>query len=340
MTADGLALVRATKPMHNRDSLFDWTLPGGTWLGVRTRLSPLLLIVPVLVTLQRWNLRLGLAFGLSLCLAVALQELTCRLIARRRGQSGGEVLLWPLGRMNRPSSAATMAAAGPLTNLLAALLCLPTLWQTHGGWALLNPLRLPSVDFAAHAGLSLLALVFAANWIVFLANLLPAAPLAAGRLLAGLLVGRLGQSLGFQTLYRAGTAVGVGVLTFGLLFQSAWLCALAAVLVVWNVRESMRQQIAETFDESFMGYDFSQGYTSLERSSPPEHEAQPGLLQRWLTRRRLLRDQRQRQKDEQVERQLDGLLDKVHTQGIDSLTDAERRLLKRASARYKGRSKS
>ena len=93
-------------------------------------------------------------------------------------------------------------------------------------------------------------------------------------------------------------------------------------------------------EDSLFGYDFSQGYTSLEKSVPPESASKPGLIQRWLLRRRTLRDERQRAKAEEAERELDFLLAKVHTYGIDSLTDSERRILKRASARYKGRTKS
>jgi hypothetical protein len=139
---------------------------------------------------------------------------------------------------------------------------------------------------------------------------------------------------------RVGTAVGLLAIVAALGLESVWLCALGAGLLAFNLRESHRQLMAESFDESFMGYDFSQGYTSLERSVPVETEVRPGVLRRWLTRRRAVREERSRVRAEEAERELDLLLAKVHTFGIDSLTDTERRTLKRASARYRGRSKS
>ena len=198
---------------------------------------------------------------------------------------------------------------------------------------------LPATDLDKEFGFGLRALFVYANWILAVANLLPAAPLDGGRILEVILTGRFGQSLGQQTLYRAGMSVGFCVIIGALLAESVWFCALGAGLFAFNLRESLRQQIAENFDESFMGYDFSQGYTSLERSVPTEMEVKPGLLQRWLSRRRMHREERQRNKAIEAERELDFLLAKVHTYGINSLTDSERRTLKRASARYRDRTK-
>lgn len=332
--------------MQNRDSLFDWAIPCGTWFGVRVRLSPLFPLVMFILGVQRWDARLAVLVGLCLLFAVLVHELAHLFAIRLTGGIANELLLWPLGGVTRVSAAApsmapiATALAGPLTSLAIAAICLPAVVRNGPGWSVLDPLTLPTTDLDADMGQGVLTLLFFANWLLVLANLLPAPPLACSQVGEAALTGRLGQSIAQQTMFRVGVSIGFGVVLAALLAESVWLAAFGAVLIAYNLRENTRHQIAENFDESFMGYDFSQGYTSLEKSAPIEPAGRPGFFQRWLIRRRALRQERQRAKAEEAERELDFLLAKVHTYGIDSLTDSERRILKRASARYKGRTKS
>ena len=88
-------------------------------------------------------------------------------------------------------------------------------------------------------------------------------------------------------------------------------------------------------EASSMGYDFSQGYTSLEREDdpPPQPKPKPNWFQRmrqqW-TERRAKRDQERRQSEE---RRLDEILEKIHREGKQSLTPEEQRFLQRLSNR-------
>ena len=96
------------------------------------------------------------------------------------------------------------------------------------------------------------------------------------------------------------------------------------------------------FRLSLFGYDFSQGYTSLEGSEPggaPAAPPQPKLSwwQRWQQQRALKRAQREQEQREAEERRMDELLEKISTQGMGSLTDEERRFMKQFSDKYKNR---
>src|SRR5262249_46093878 len=90
-------------------------------------------------------------------------------------------------------------------------------------------------------------------------------------------------------------------------------------------------------EEGVFGYDFSQGYTSLERdhvqAAPPVKKV--SWWRRWLQRRAAKKLQREQEQRETEERRMDELLDKLHRQGKDALTDEEHRFMKRVSDRYR-----
>jgi hypothetical protein len=92
-------------------------------------------------------------------------------------------------------------------------------------------------------------------------------------------------------------------------------------------------------EEPLFGYDFSQGYNSLdqEQQPAPARQKKPNFIQRWLQRRAARRQQREQEEREAEERRLDELLEKVKDNGVQSLTDEERRFLTRVSSRYKNR---
>src|SRR5262249_52082064 len=120
--------------------------------------------------------------------------------------------------------------------------------------------------------------------------------------------------------------------------------ALGLVLAWYIYQECKRQWlILETGgDDSLFGYDFSQGYTSLERDQPSEQvhkpaQPRPSWWQRWRQRRAEQKAQREREAREADERRMDSLLEKISSQGMASLTDEERRFMKQFSDRYKNR---
>jgi stage IV sporulation protein FB len=91
-------------------------------------------------------------------------------------------------------------------------------------------------------------------------------------------------------------------------------------------------------EESLFGYDFSQGYTSLERDQPPPpRKRRPNFFQRWRQRRAALKMQREQEQQQAEESRMDELLEKIQRLGRESLTDEENRFLKRVADKYRNR---
>ena len=94
-------------------------------------------------------------------------------------------------------------------------------------------------------------------------------------------------------------------------------------------------------EDSLFGYDFSQGYTSLEKDEEtpplPPKEKKQNFIQRWLAQRAAKKEQQEKEQREADDRRMDELLDKIQKFGKESLTDEEERFLKRVSDRFKNK---
>lgn len=294
-----------------------------------------------------------------LFVAVLLHELGHCLAARMLDGDAHEVLLWPLGGLAfvevPPTARANFltAAAGPLVNLVLALICGVMLGLFHDQ-ALrppFNPFWYPyrwEADGAVHLftwsgqtvesanlGVLILARFFWVNWIGFLLNvLLVGFPMDAGRMFQCLLWPRLGYVEATRIAVYAGFVTVMIVGCVSIIFNEVLALGLALFIFV-NCRQQL--YILETGgDDSVFGYDFSQGYTSLERGEPPTpRRRRQNFLQRWLQRRAARKLQRENEERAAEERRLDELLQKVQALGRQALTDEEQRFLTRVSARYR-----
>ena len=86
-----------------------------------------------------------------------------------------------------------------------------------------------------------------------------------------------------------------------------------------------------------LGYDFSQGYTSLERSTQSLDEKAQSPISQWLEQRRQARQRREEQQEADEERRVDEILARLHEHGLRNLSDEDRSILERVSARYRNR---
>lgn len=338
-----------------------WSIPCGSLFSTRLRVSvffPLLVVVlwfqfhrgasqvPGDGGFENWFL-LANVFAAVLFVSVLLHEFGHIIAARLTGGSGDEILIWPLGGLAWAQPEPTFrsrfltAAGGPMVNLALCLSALGAVLRAPAEIrrAAFHPFEFPAVSLGESWMTDLMVLVFTANWIVLLLNLLPVYPLDGGRMLQSILATHWQGESATEIYLRIGFLVAFAAMIGGLMAGSVWLVFIGATVVVLNMQEAIQHaRGAETGDESFMGYDFSQGYTSLERSAETivaEKKKAPGFFQRWKEKRRLARERRRREELERAEQQLDALLQKVSAHGMQSLTDAERRSLEQASTRLR-----
>jgi len=109
------------------------------------------------------------------------------------------------------------------------------------------------------------------------------------------------------------------------------------MLSLMTLSQSARSYEAEP-TETFLGYDFSEGYTSLDRSVSQNEPVAPSILERWRQKRQDQRLKREAALDQEVAENLDRILAQVHEHGIDSLSYHDRKILDSASERFRSRS--
>ena len=313
-------------------------------------------------------LSLGVLF-----ISVAIHELGHCFATHRLGGQVTEVVLGPWGGMQPsdvpggPPSRLIVALSGPLANLTVCfvtgllLLVLPGHVSFSELFTLLSPIApadLTGVENGIWMGA--LKLTFWVNWLLILINLLPAFPLDGGYALkAGLLVWRPelddGQASRAVCYTARFVAIGLAVAAFlvsdaptsgGLMPPWYALAVLSVFLLFGSQQRGTGLGESEPSEESeyAFGYDFSEGYTSLERSSEsqqPKQKQQPEKDDEeainWFEARQTARHQRQQEADAAEDQSVDEILTRLHEQGMGSLSVEDRELLQRASARYRSR---
>ncbi|HWE39771.1 MAG TPA: site-2 protease family protein [Isosphaeraceae bacterium] len=350
---------------------FAWSLNLGRWSGTRVRISVWLILFAVYWLLGAMLAPKDHLVGVTaacltlLMAALAVHELGHAAAALRFGFEVEEVRLWPLGSLvgpapgfaSRPVESFYVALAGPLASFGAAMVSAVAL-SFAGARLMLNPFGDPQAGGAPWIGDKAAAAFTAVwwlgwfgylNWVLFLANLIPALPMDCGRMLRALLAGPIGGMSRESVVapWTAHTSAAVLLLAglirvfSGKAGSGGTMLILLAFLIELVVRAEARMiEDGGFFDDGVFGYDFSEGYTSLEGSQAKVRPYRESALRRWQRRRSEQRRQRRRAREAAEEQRMDEILAKLHREGRTALTDEEHRFLVRVSAKYKNRSKS
>jgi len=323
---------------------FNWSLTLGRPFGIQVRLHFILVLFVAAELLRSLFAEQGM-FGpgeTALMLAVLftsvlLHEFGHCFAGRRVGGHADDILLWPLGGLayvDAPQTwrdQLTVAVGGPLVSLGLMAASVAALWL-FGAPVDFNPfagLRLP--DRALLTGPNVLTFVFRLNEILLLFNLLPAFPLDGGRVLQCMLWRRMSYSRATLLAVQVGKfcAIGLGFAGILTIQGGGWMLLFIALFVYLNC-ERTRQEV-----ESGMNYGAGYG-GSWDVGRPEEgRPRRPGLLARWRKGRRLKKLRSRRQQEDDDQRRVDQILEKLHREGMDSLSQKEKDLLIRTSARYR-----
>ena len=350
-----------------------WSIDLGRWFGVQVRVHYFLVFFALGRLLNAAvavnHPLLPTACWLSLLLLVlALHELGHALMARFHDVEVEDIRLWPLGNFvipgpSRSSDSVAVAAAGLLTSGTLAIFTAVVLAMT-GTSMIFNPFgnydRSAAIfdpgapiymetakQVAALRPLWWVGWFGYLNWVVFLANLIPALPLDGGRILRVVLA-RSSIGLTRDNPYAQWTARGVaGILALvGLIkivtgpFSVGLTLLILAVMIELVVRtESRMLEEGGFFEDGVFGYDFSEGYTSLEGSTAKVRPIRESAIKRWRRKRSEVRRQRRADREAARESRMDEILDKLHQHGKASLTDEEQRFLIKVSSQLRNRPK-
>ena len=250
---------------------------------------------------------------------------------------------------HEPRREMVVALAGPIANAIVLLIVTPALIVSNADLKdmLLSPLAPQGLLDPAEFWHLLLKLTFWCNWLLFLVNMLPALPLDAGRALYCGLRPALGDKGAIAAVARGGLIVSViGLTIWSCLAQQdpkgpvvpVWLpSSLLCLYLIFTARIEAARLEDDEHDTDLLGYDFSQGYTSLEQPAEPPRRREPNFVQRWLDKRREVKRRRAREIEEEEERRVDEILARVKDVGLESLSPEERALLQRVSERYRNR---
>jgi hypothetical protein len=185
------------------------------------------------------------------------------------------------------------------------------------------------------------------NWLIFLFNMIPALPFDNGRVVHAVLASPAFLTTRDHILGPAIARSSAAVLGLvGLVHLFLWQggvdegCTLLFLAFLIEVMVRMEARMLDDggfLEDGVFGYDFSEGYTSLESSAAKVRPYRESALKRWRRRRSEFRRQRRLAREAAEEQRMDEILDKLYREGRLALTDEEHRFLIRVSAKYRNR---
>lgn len=339
----GFGMFSAGSGSRFTDNPLNWSPTLGHLFGIRIRVHVTFIIFVVFELLRPGLGWLGTFQWLVLLFgSVFLHELGHCFAARRVGGSAFDILMWPLGGLasvdppRRPWPSFVTVAWGPLVNVFLFSIAGIILLATGARLAVsgLNPIGW----FGFPEGLSdfqfLVLLLFAVNMALFLFNLYPMYPMDGGRMVHCALWHYRGYQRATLTASTVGMVAAVPLGLYGLASQQYLLLVIAFLGYLTCYQERLLVKAGIQFGAGDDAYDLSAAYGPHASAARPRR---PGVVARFRERARARRIEAQRRRSEELEAEIDQILDKIHRDGLQSLSNKEKRILEEASHRRDGR---
>lgn len=328
------------------DNPLNWSPTLGHLFGIRIRIHAILIFVMAFRFIRMPGVE-TLIFEAIFFFSILFHEFGHCFAARSVGGSADDILMWPLGGLasvdapRRPGAQFITVICGPLVNVAICIVCAIGIVVLGGSFASIDIYPFYKIDFptsvmsstAGYYAFATLYWAFMGNMFLFVFNLLPMYPMDGGRMLQCLLWGPAKMGYHKATLTTCTVGMVLAVLT-GLfaLWAGEWILIGIAVLgYMACFQERKMVQASAAVEPGYMGYDFSGGYSTLDKASGTPR--QPGFFAKWKQKKQQGRWKAERERAAAEQLKVDAILDKVKTQGIASLTNKEKKLLEDATRR-------
>ena len=288
---------------------------------------------------------MGLLATSVVLFSVLIHELTHLLATRSTSGDMDEIKMWPLGGLSEPYGRGYLQdhvhtmLAGPVANLLLAMSCLLVL-SADQIIPLLNPFDTFPIAKSERLDITLYRMVFLANWIIFLVNIIPVTPFDNGVLLRTYLTTRFSESESRDLMIRFGLVAAIFGMLTGFVFDLSGLVMLSGFVLVLQIHENIRWYEVQSEALVPRNYDFP-STEQLEddwlqhSESQFDNDADDDVLDRWRIDREEERLRVEREERQREEQQVDDILQKLHSDGRDSLTIKELQILTQVSDRIR-----
>ena len=326
------------------DQPLSWSVPllrlGGTILRVH---SFLLAVIVVVLVRAAWNTGhetfslgpwLAGIFLASLVVVITIHELVTLVATRRLGGDLPEIVLQPLGGLDDGvpprdwRRCVVVALAGPLSATcvsVLALLVLAIFSNDPGVTHLWSSSPLYAPQLASSAWLEATFVLGRVALVVAAANLLPVPPFRGRLLLQSLLRPQVGNRVALSITRRVGIIVAVLLFTVGVLSLWLELVLVSAMCAAAIQRQSRLERISDAVEEIGAAETTVQG---IKLESLDQLNETPAVAEE-----ELFPPEAESRVDDPEEDDLDRILRKISTTGIESLDAEERTLLDKATRR-------
>lgn len=355
--------------METRDQA-TWSISLGRWAGANVHVHLFFAAFVLLTFAWAWfgpsgpnndlaaNMGIATA-GMAILFGSLLVHEFGHFLACHRAQGHvASVTLMPWGGidsafLHSPQGRLLFYLAGPLANLTIAAACLIGLrfgFHQELGWEILNPLQ-PDWTLADDYPLLAIKFIFWLNWMLFAINMLPGLPFDGGHIVPALLrvAGpnlELGQIVRVSFVVSLAGAITLLVLAFVSGTQSThdyFPASLLLIPLAVTLFFSARLYTQHPIDEPETDWEYDETYPDDLHDAHAFYEEEffegedEESISDWLAERQMDRERNARRVEEEEEKQADEILAKLHEKGIESLSEDERSLLQRVSARYRKR---